>query len=179
MQKLAKLFLLTGTLSLSSCGLHGTAMDSLLGEESTSEKLFYPKRSSSEEKTSRPAYDSSYNHVDIDLTTYSETMAYATALDIGENYGQYRGKTMKAKGLFRAYESTLEGVYFYACAIMDVTACCAVEFEFIPRNNMNYPADFPTEDSAITVAGVFDPYTEEYEGNTYIYCNLSDAIILK
>lgn len=187
MEKLAKFLLLVGTLSLSSCGLRGNALDSLFSEEvSTSQRVFYPKKSSSVEegssetqRSTRSVYTGNYDHVDIDLSSYSETMAYATAMDIGDNYEQNRGKTIKVKGLFKAYESNVLGFYFYACAVMDNTACCAIYFEFVPRDSMSYPADFPAEDAEITVAGVFDPYTEENEGRTYIYCNLADAVILQ
>ena len=187
MEKLAKFTLLVGTLSLSSCGLHGNALDSLFSEEtSTSIKEFYPKKSSSLEdeessiapKSSRSVYTGNYDKVDVDLSAYSETMAYTEALYIADHFEDYRGKSMKIKGFFKAYESTWVGYYFYACEVMDNTACCSIYFEFVPRDTLNYPTDFPEEDAMITVAGFFDPYTEEHEGKTYIYCNLIDAVML-
>lgn len=181
MEKLVKLTLLIGTLSLSSCGLHGNVMDSLFasGEEvSTSEKLFYPKRSSSEEDTA-PRSAPNYDKVDIDLTNYSDTMAYTEAIYIGDNYDEYRGKTMKIKGAFSVANSTVEGEYFYECLVgLDSTGCCSCPFEFVLRENKRYPDDFPEMGAVFTVAGIFDPYTEVNEGKTYLYCNLSDAVIL-
>lgn len=187
MEKLAKFTLLVGTLSLSSCGLHGNALDSLFSEEtSTSIKEFFPKKSSSLEeessissqKSTRSVYTGNYDKVDVDLSNYSDTMAYTEALYIADHIEDYRGKSMKIKGFFKAYESTWVGYYFYACEVMDNTACCSIYFEFVPRDTLNYPTDFPEEDAVITVAGFFDPYTEEHEGKTYIYCNLIDAVML-
>ena len=176
MEKLAKFTLLVGTLSLSSCGLHGNALDSLFSEEtSTSIKEFYPKKSSSSD---RSVYTGNYDKVDVDLSNYSDTMAYTEALYIADHIEDYRGKSMKIKGFFKAYESTWVGYYFYACEVMDNTACCSIYFEFVPRDTLQYPQDFPEEDAVITVAGFFDPYTEEHEGKTYIYCNLIDAVML-
>ena len=181
---------MVGTLSLSSCGLHGNVMDSLFSEDTDAyDTFFYPKKSSSDEeessasssvtqRSSRSVYTGNYNKVDVDIASYSDTMAYTEALYIADHIEDYRGKSMKVKGGFKAYESTWVGYYFYACEVMDSTACCSIYFEFIPRDNMNYPQDFPAEDAQITVAGIFDPYTEEHEGSTYIYCNLIDAVIL-
>ena len=175
-------------MSLSSCGLHGNALDSLFSEEiDTSIKEFFPKKSSSLEeeesssvqKSSRSVYTGNYNAVDVDLSSYSDTMAYTEALYIADHLEDYRGKSMKIKGFFKAYESNRVGYYFYACEVMDNTACCSIYFEFVPRDTLEYPQDFPEEDAVITVAGFFDPYAEEHDGKTYIYCNLIDAVILK
>ena len=184
MEKLAKLLLMVGTLSLSSCGLRGNVMDSLFSEEaSTSEKYFYPKKSSSNDessetqKSSRSVYSGNYDKVDVDISVYSETAALTEAWYIADHPEEYRGKTMKVKGQFTVYPSTWEGYYFYACTVIDSTACCTQDFEFVLREKRNYPSEFPAEGTVITVAGVFDPYTEENNGKTYIYCNLVDAVI--
>ncbi len=163
-------------MSLSSCGLHGNALDSLLDDSNKSQSSAR-NIVSIVSSSSRVPYSGNYEKVDIDLTAYSDTMAYSEALNIAENYEENRGKTMKVKGVFKAYESTTEGVYFYACSVSDTTGCCSLYFEFIPRKEMTYPDDFPEEDAPISVAGVFDPYTEfnEGDGKTYIYCNLADA----
>ena len=118
MEKLAKLLLMVGSLSLSSCGLHGNAMDSIFAEEtSTSEKYFYPKKSSSsdeEAQSSRSVYTGTYDKVDVDISVYSETAALTEAWYIADHIEDYRGKTMKVKGQFTVYPSTWEGYYFYA-----------------------------------------------------------------
>ena len=182
MEKLAKLLLMVGSLSLSSCGLHGNAMDSLFAEEtSTSEKYYYPRKSSSEEESSqassRAVYSGNYDKVDVDISVYSETAALTEAWYIADHIEDYRGKTMKVKGQFNVYSSNWEGYYFYACTVMDSTLCCTQDFEFVLREKRKYPQEFPAEGTIITVAGVFDPYTEENEGKTYVYCNLVDAVI--
>ena len=38
-----------------------------------------------------------------------------------------------------------------------------------------YPEDYPEPGAEITVVGTFDSYTEEQEGNYYIYLVLRDA----
>ncbi len=70
------------------------------------------------------------------------------------------------------YQAT--GKHYYACIIMDATACCAKGIEFILTDDYKYPEDYPSEGDDITVEGIFDTY-EELDG---MYCTLKDAALL-
>lgn len=112
--------------------------------------------------------------IDIDLTELSSTMVFSEVYSMMFEPENYVGKSIKMDGLFSANKDEETGKYYFACIIMDATACCAQGLEFEPTGDYSYPEDFPNEGEPITVEGIFDIYTE----GEYRYCTLKDAVIL-
>lgn len=112
--------------------------------------------------------------IDIDLTELSSTMVFSEVYSMMFEPEGYVGKRIKMDGLFSANKDEETGKYYFACIIMDATACCAQGLEFEPAGDYSYPEDFPNEGEPITVEGIFDIYTE----GKYRYCTIKDAVIL-
>ncbi len=114
--------------------------------------------------------------VDIDLTQMSSTMVFAEVYNITTTPEDYQGKVIKMKGQFLSDLDTRTNKRYYACLILDATACCAEELGFVPKDGYLYPEDFPEPDGEITVTGTFDYF---WENEYIINCRLIDADIEK
>ena len=110
--------------------------------------------------------DTISSDVDVDLTVLSSTMVYSEVYNMLYNDPvHYFGKTVKAKGRFSIYQLVVDGVLqpdpvSYACVISDATACCAEGMEFVLKDDLAYPDDYPERGAEITVIGEFQPYEE-------------------
>lgn len=113
--------------------------------------------------------------VDIDLTQMSSSMVYSMVCDMISNPDTYRGKTVKVSGPLSTFLDTDTGKRYFACIIRDATACCAQGMEFTLKDNLKYPDDYPQLGTDITVAGVFDTYTE----GDYVYCTLGNSELIE
>jgi hypothetical protein len=109
----------------------------------------------------------------VDLTSMSSTAVYAEVFDMMYYPEKYIGKTIKMEGIYSDYCNQATGNHYFACIIMDATACCSQGIEFIPSDDYKYPNDYPQEGDTIIVEGVFDTYTEE----SRMYCTLRNASI--
>ena len=104
--------------------------------------------------------------VDVDLTVLSSTMVYSEVYNMLYNDpAHYLGKTVKARGEFSIYQLVTDGVLqpdpvSYACIISDATACCAEGMEFVLKDDLAYPDDYPELGAEITVIGEFQSYEE-------------------
>ena len=104
--------------------------------------------------------------VDVDLTVLSSTMVYSEVYNMLYNDpAHYLGKTVKARGGFSIYQLVTDGVLqpdpvSYACIISDATACCAEGMEFVLKDDLAYPDDYPELGTEITVIGEFQSYEE-------------------
>ena len=104
--------------------------------------------------------------VDVDLTVLSSTMVYSEVYNMLYNDpAHYLGKTVKARGTFSIYQLVTDGVLqpdpvSYACIISDATACCAEGMEFVLKDDLAYPDDYPELGAEITVIGEFQSYEE-------------------
>ena len=113
-------------------------------------------------KPSQPAA----GKVDVDLTVLSSTMVYSEVYNMLYNDpAHYLGKTVKARGTFSIYQLVTDGVLqpdpvAYACIIADAAACCAEGMEFVLKDNLAYPDDYPEPGAEITVVGEFQAYEE-------------------
>ena len=102
----------------------------------------------------------------MDLTVLSSTMVYSEVYNMLYNDpAHYLGKTVKARGGFSIYQLVTDGVLqpdpvAYACIIADATACCAEGMEFVLKDDLAYPDDYPELGAEITVIGEFQPYEE-------------------
>jgi hypothetical protein len=117
---------------------------------------------------------SSTDGIDIDLTTLSATVVYSEVYDMMFYPENYVGKTVKMDGMFTYYYDEANDKYYFACIIMDATACCSQGIEFEPSEEFTYPDDFPEDGGDICVVGVFDTYEED----GFTYCTLRNAEIL-
>ncbi|MBR4580967.1 MAG: hypothetical protein IKO32_07015 [Lachnospiraceae bacterium] len=109
--------------------------------------------------------------VDVDLTKMSSNMVYAEVYNMLVDPDSYRGKSIKMKGLYTLLLDEVTGNTYYGCIVKDATACCASGIEFVPKENYNYPKDFPNEGEDITVIGIFDTYLDGED----LYCTLREA----
>lgn len=114
--------------------------------------------------------------IDIDLTQMSSTMVFSQVYNITMTPEDYQGKVIKMKGQFLSDLDTGTDTRYYACLILDATACCAEGLGFVPKDGYLYPEDFPEPDGEITVTGTFDYF---WENEYIINCRLIDADIEK
>ena len=121
------------------------------------------QETSGKSKPSQPAA----GKVDVDLTVLSSTMVYSEVYNMLYFYPEdYYGKTVKMTGQFNVYQWVDEsGVVAdmpvaYACIISDATACCAEGMEFVLKDDLAYPDDYPELGAEITVIGEFQSYEE-------------------
>ena len=105
--------------------------------------------------------------VDVDLTVLSSTMVYSEVYNMLYFYPEdYYGKNVKMTGQFNVYQWVDEsGIVAdmpvaYACIISDATACCAEGMEFVLKDDLAYPDDYPELGAEITVIGEFQSYEE-------------------
>lgn len=110
----------------------------------------------------------------VDLTVMSSTVVYGQVYNMMYYPEKFIGKTVKMKGLYSDYFDQALGKHYYACIIMDATACCAQGVEFILTDDYKYPDDYPEDGDEITVEGTFDVYEED--GGSY--CTLREASLL-
>ncbi|MCR5321715.1 MAG: hypothetical protein K6E85_00285 [Lachnospiraceae bacterium] len=109
--------------------------------------------------------------IDIDLTQLSGNMVYSEVYYMLVMPEEYMGKTIRMSGTFYPYHDELTGKDYFACVIMDATACCANGLEFELPEEYTYPDHCPDEGAEIEVTGVFDLYEEDDD----LYCILRNA----
>ena len=97
---------------------------------------------------------------DIDLTKLSSTMVYSEVYNMMSKPKKYLGQKVKMNGTFTVYYSQDTDRYYFACLIADATACCSQGLEFVLKEELTYPDDYPPIQSEITVEGLFDTYME-------------------
>ena len=153
-------------LSLCACG-KDVGNDTLSSDEEASasaESIPTPKEQETSEESEQP--QASSNGVDVDLTVLSSTIVYSEVYNMLYNDpAHYLGKTVKARGTFSIYQLVTDGVLqpdpvSYACIISDATACCAEGMEFVLKDDLAYPDDYPELGAEITVIGEFQSYEE-------------------
>lgn len=149
------------TLSLCACGK---------GAERDTERGASARGASASEPQPSPAMteppQASADGAEVDLTVLSSTMVYAEVYNMLYNDPEsYLGKTVRARGEFSIYQLVVDGVLqpdpvAYACIIADAAACCAEGMEFVLKDNLAYPDDYPEPGAEITVVGEFQAYEE-------------------
>ena len=158
------------TLSLCACGKDSekdAGNDTLSSDREVSaptESIPVPEDQQSPEESEQ--LQSYAGKVDVDLTVLSSTMVYSEVYNMLYFYPEdYYGKTVKANGIFAIYQMVVDGVtqpapVAYACIIADATACCAEGMEFVLKDDLAYPDDYPELGAEITVIGEFQSYEE-------------------
>ena len=153
--------------SLCACGkdVGNNTLSSNEEASASAESIPTPKEQETSEESEQP--QASSNGVDVDLTVLSSTMVYSEVYNMLYFYPEdYYGKTVKMTGQFNVYQWVDEsGVVAdmpvaYACIISDATACCAEGMEFVLKDDLAYPDDYPELGAEITVIGEFQSYEE-------------------
>lgn len=135
-------------------------------EESSAPTEIIPTPNEQETPEGSEPSQPSAGKVDVDLTALSSTMVYSEVYNMLYNDpAHYLGKTVKAKGTFSIYQLVEDGVLqpdpvSYACIISDAAACCAEGMEFVLKDDLAYPDDYPELGAEITVIGEFQSYEE-------------------
>ncbi|MBR4910058.1 MAG: hypothetical protein IKZ47_01885 [Clostridia bacterium] len=106
---------------------------------------------------------------DLDVTSMNATVAYSQVIDFWNNPGNYMGKIIKVRGTFKVI--TDNGRNYYSCNLGDATACCTAYVEFILKDPLKYPDQYPKVGEEFTVIGEFETYLE----NGYTFCQLKNA----
>ena len=164
------------TLSLCACGKDSEkdagndASSSNEKSSASAESIPTPKEQETPDEQQTPEEpeqtQTSADGVDVDLTVLSSTMVYSEVYNMLYNDpAHYLGKTVKARGGFSIYQLVTDGVLqpdpvAYACIIADAAACCAEGMEFVLKDDLAYPDDYPELGAEITVIGEFQSYEE-------------------
>ena len=108
--------------------------------------------------------------VDIDLTKMSSTMVYSTVFNMVNNPAKFVGKTMRMRGEYTTYHSSVDDPtqISHACIVRDAAGCCSQGLEFVLTSG-NYPA----EANEITVVGTIS--VQKISGK-YV-CYLKDSVL--
>ena len=162
--------------SLCACGKdseEGAGNDASSSNEKSSasaESIPTPKEQETPDEQQTPEEpeqtQTSADGVEVDLTVLSSTMVYSEVYNMLYNDpAHYLGKTVRARGTFSIYQLVTDGVLqpdpvAYACIISDAAACCAEGMEFVLKDDLAYPDDYPELGAEITVIGEFQSYEE-------------------
>lgn len=117
---------------------------------------------------------SSIEGVDIDLTALSSTMVYGQVYNMMYYPENFIGQTIRMEGFYSDYFDQAKGKRYFACIIMDATACCSQGIEFELTEEYSYPDDYPEVGDEVVVEGVFDLYEED----GYDYCVLRNSKLI-
>ena len=125
----------------------------------------------SEGKTDTEKKTASVEKCDIDLTNLSTTVAYSQVTNFWKTPDEFMGKRIKIRGTFNVISEN--GRNYYSCNIGDATACCTAFLEFILKDDLKYPDEYPNKGDTVTVEGAFETYLE----NGTVFCQLKDATL--
>ncbi len=140
------------------------------GQEATTENW-----SSYSDEVDKMMSESSSEGVDIDLTSMSSDMIYATVYQLLADAPSYVGKTIKMSGSYYStwFEDTQQ--YYHFVLIKDALACCQQGMEFVWDDGSHaYPDEYPENYSEVVVIGTFETYKDNPD-DQFEYCRLSNA----
>ena len=117
------------------------------------------------------------NNIDMDFTRMSGTMVYAAVVEMLQSPNEHLGKTVKARGEYMPFFFEPTGLYYHYIVIEGPPGCCPVRLEFILDGDYVFPDDYPDEDTAIEIIGIFSSYEELDQ--TWHYLAIDEIIILE
>ena len=147
-------------------------------DETESQTLQPEVKDITEKKIVKTPDDYEYSSSDsdyVDLTILSSTVVYAEVYNMMYYPENFVGKTIRMQGIYSDFFDQAKGKHYYACIIMDATACCSQGIEFELTEDYSYPDEYPTDGDICTVEGVF----EIYEEDGYQYCTLRNAKLIQ
>lgn len=109
----------------------------------------------------------SISKIDYDLSNMGYNMISSITFEMLVEPEKYIDKTVKICGKF--YTTVEEDVRYYSVIIWDATLCCPAGMDFIPPQTMQFPDDFPPEETKITVTGILRENAED--GNLLFYAD--------
>ncbi|MCR5213157.1 MAG: hypothetical protein K6E10_01985 [Eubacterium sp.] len=108
--------------------------------------------------------DEGDGQIDIDLTTMSADMVYATVYQMMLDADSYVGKTIKMDGAYYSGLDTNTNIRYYFIIIEDATACCQQGMEFVWEDGSHvFPDEYPEDGTKAEVVGVFETYKDNPE----------------
>ena len=134
-----------------------------------------PAEEPAAEETAAEGTDVSYDSVEIDLTAMSATMVYSEVYNMLTQPDSYLGRTVKMAGQYTEHYNEMTDKTYYACIILDATACCAQGMEFALADGYEFSGKQPAEGDMICVAGVYSRYEED----GFPYYTLRDAVYME
>ncbi len=105
--------------------------------------------------------------IDYDLSNMGYNMLSGITFEMLIEPEKYVDKTVKISGQF--YTEVEEGIRYYSVIIWDATLCCPAGMDFIPPESMQFPDDFPEQESQITVTGILRENAKD--GNLLFYAD--------
>lgn len=186
MRKLTELILcLVTAVSLSGCGArYGANIHTESSTTGVSEVLESGMAEATAEPTAEPeaevskeaeGEDVAYENIEVDLTSLSATMVYSEVYNMLTQPDSYLGKTVRMAGQYTEHYNEQTDTTYFACIILDATACCAQGMEFDLIDRYVYPGDYPKEGDMICVEGVYDRYEED----GFPYYTLRNAVLVE
>ncbi len=160
-------------------------MDTLIARsEAESEKKAAEKKATAEDskKTDEaspsenlPGDAPVYDEINLDLTKQSSTVVYSQVFNMMLEPESFVGKKIRLNGIATALHDEEENKDYFACIVMDATACCAQGIEFELPPDMQNPEFYPKDGEEIVVTGVF----EMYETHGFDAFRLANAVWTK
>ena len=99
-----------------------------------------------------------YNEINLDLTKQSATVVYSQVFNMMIDPESFVGKKIRLNGIATAIHDEEENKDYFACIVMDATACCAQGIEFELPESMQSLEFYPKDGDEIVVTGVFEMY---------------------
>ena len=116
-----------------------------------------------------------YDEINLDLTKQSSTVVYSQVFNMMLEPESFVGKKIRLNGIATALHDEEENKDYFACIVMDATACCAQGIEFELPPDMQNPEFYPKDGEEIVVTGVF----EMYETHGFDAFRLANAVWTK
>jgi hypothetical protein len=114
--------------------------------------------------------------IDIDLTKYSITMAYATVVDLLTNPHNHLGKVVKIRGDYDPTFWDRTGKWYHYIIAEAPPGCCEQPMQFIWNGNRIFPDDFPKIGAKIEIVGVWGTYEER--GMVFPFLAIDNIVVL-
>lgn len=94
---------------------------------------------------------------EVDLSQLSDTMAYAEFFFVASQPDNYRGKTLRIRGVYQTLYAESLGETLHWLVLTDQTACCSVALTLsLPEGS---PLQYPENGAEMELLGVIDYYT--------------------
>jgi hypothetical protein len=111
--------------------------------------------------------------VDVDITNLILTVMTAQINNIMLNPEDFLGKVIKTTGMYSPMYYDVTDEYIHYAGYLDPTGCCFTGLEFKLDEELLYPADYPEENSVVTLVGTYNS-AKEPDGTVYYYISVDE-----
>lgn len=115
--------------------------------------------------------------VDVDLTTFSVTMAFAEVYNMMMAPEDYLGKNIKITGMYDLLKDIETGDSYKGIIIADATACCFQGLGLVFDDSYTSEEDYPQLSQEVTVVGRFE--VDEVEDSGFTTYHLVDVYVVE